>query len=291
MRHFIFLPAAAISIALASGIALVPVVAHADPPRMPSVTCTSGGLREPPKFTQVSPGRAEYRFSGVCVTLDGMSLGYRLDGTWTPSEGGGNANASEIYHVDTLSGPSQSYIAAVGWRCPQDPWLHVVECQRVGDDIPEGLRALWNRFAEGTTFPFSSRAIPAGQRQSLIDRYERANGRSDRSQMLADHVRIIDAGDGRGGRMADKVALNPQPLPPRTANGAARRGDAVSLNPQPLPPRQSQPTAAGAPERGTEAGIIIVSGKASYRGIGTKAALPAPDAAAPKPVVDTPTPL
>ena len=297
MRRSVFLPATAISMVLACGTGLFPAVAHADPPRESSLTCTAGGLREPPKFTQASPGRAEYSFGGVCIARDGKSLAYRLDGTWTPSETGGNANASELFHVDALSGPSQSYVALVGWRCPDDPWLHMVECQRVGQDIPDGLRTLWSRFAEGLSLPFSQRAIPAEQRPALIAQYERANGRLDRLQALTEHVRIVDPGDRHGAGTAahagrvhtatDAVALDPQPLPPRATDSATGQQDAASLNPQPLPPRQqSQPTTIRMPARGTETGIIIVSGKTPYRGV-DKAA-PALDVVNPRPVVDAP---
>ena len=41
-------------------------------------------------------------------------------------------------------------------------------------------------------------------------------------------------------RRLDAVALNPQPLPPKSfAARGARMWDAVALNPQPLPPRES----------------------------------------------------
>ncbi len=52
-------------------IGLFATSASADPPRTPSVTCNAGGLAAHPKFTQVSPGRAEYNFSGVCSARGG----------------------------------------------------------------------------------------------------------------------------------------------------------------------------------------------------------------------------
>ena len=38
--------------------------------------------------------------------------------------------------------------------------------------------------------------------------------------------------------IGDKVALNPQPLLPKTSSVFMRNTDKVMLNPQPLPPRQ-----------------------------------------------------
>ena len=49
-------------------------------------------------------------------------------------------------------------------------------------------------------------------------------------------------GMGSGGPavMPDRVrlALNPQPIPPRTARARVAPGDGVTLNPQPIPPRE-----------------------------------------------------
>jgi hypothetical protein len=228
--------------------------ACADPPRTPSVTCTGGGLREHPKFTQTSPGGAEYNFSGVCTTREGRFLGYRIDGTWTPSEtAGANANASEVYHVETLSGPSESFIAIVGWRCSIDPWLHDVACARIGNNVPDELRALWEEIGQGD-WPPSSRGIPRNERATLITEYERANGRLARSQQLTaaasvDRYPAARAQQGnRVVRSTEAVALNPQPLPP------GPDPDVVSTHP-----------AAKPAIPGTKSAIIIVGGKPEHR--------------------------
>ncbi len=238
---------------LAIAVATVMPVAHADPPRTPGVTCTDGGLNAHPAFTQVSPGRAEYHFSGVCTAREGQFLGYRIDGTWTPSETApGNANASEIYHVDTLSGPSQTFTAVVGWRCAEDPWLHDVDCARIGDNIPDAPSEFWEEFGRGLR-PSSRRGIPSDQRPGLLAEYARANGAFDRSQVVTDTVR-----DTRGAYRAATVQQN---------NDTYRQIDAVALNPQPLPPGPPdpdqmavQPTTAKT-GNGTNAAIIIVGGK------------------------------
>lgn len=253
MRDFTLLFTTGFAIVLASAASAV----HADPPRTPSVACTGGGLAAHPKFTQVSPGRAEYNFSGVCTTREGQFLGYRIDGTWTPTENAdSNANASEVYHVDTLSGPSQSFIAVVGWRCDVDPWLHDVTCARTGDNIADELRALWEEVGQGA-WPPSSGGIPRNERAALIAEYERANGRFDRSQVLTDAVGI-DVGGRHGAAQ------------PSQGESVYRPADAVSLNPQPLPPgpdpdpMPAQPAAAAAIP-GAKSAIIIVGGKTPYR--------------------------
>ena len=301
MHHPTFLLPTLLSAALAAGMALIPAVVHADPPRVPSVSCTGGGLSSPAKFTQISPGRAEYNFSGVCTRHDGRSFGYRAIATWTPSETNPvNANASEIYRIDALSGPSQSYDVVVGARCASDPWLNSVNCANVGDNIPDDLRELWPDFAD-SPFPYSRRGIPYDQRAALLAEYERANGKSAISQSPIGRLRRTDSGrygspavrhDGSVARPIDAVALNPQPLPPRSPDAqltrsARSRVDEVSLNPQPLPPRSPdarltrsarsrvdqvslnpQPLPPGPPDaqmaqssRATQSGIIIVSGK------------------------------
>lgn len=277
MRHANFLFPAMLATALACGFALLPTAARAEPPRTPSLKCTGGGMSEPAKFTQVSPGRAEYRFSGVCIDRDGRSFGYRVAGTWTPSEANPqNANASEIYRIDALSGLSQSFDVVVGARCERDPWLHGVNCTQVGDNIPDELRVLWPDFAD-SPFPYSRRGIPYDQRAALIAEYERANGGSDRLRSPIDRLRRVDGSrlasptaqsiSGGVARPADQVSLNPQPLPPRTSDvlltrSAQSRIDAVTLNPQPLPPEPPDPDVAqSATSRAAQAGIIIVSGK------------------------------
>ncbi|MEO6104380.1 MAG: hypothetical protein ABIP44_12200 [Pseudoxanthomonas sp.] len=227
--------------------------AHADPRPTPGVSCTAGGLRSPPQFNQVSPGRAEYNFSGVCITREGQSLGYRIDGTWTPSEMGGNANASEAYRIDRLSGPSESFTAVVGWRCDADPWLHDTHCDRVGDNIPEEPYAFWEEFGRGS-MPSSRRALSAEQRAALLADYERANGgrhfgkMSDRAGSDSTSYASPAPGTTRdripAARIAGEAALNPQPLPPEP-------------DPDPTPAERTVPAATNPAERS----IIIVGGK------------------------------
>jgi hypothetical protein len=95
------------------------------------------------------------------------------------------------------------------------------------------------------------------------------------------------------GSRGDAVALNPQPLPPKTM--ATRRGDAVALNPQPLPPK----TAAGAKSiigglSSTQTATVRRSGAVNYD-LGTTATavtgIGQPEILAhlPKPVVQNPT--
>ena len=45
---------------------------------------------------------------------------------------------------------------------------------------------------------------------------------------------------------ADKVSLNPQPLPPREKSKTVTPAEKVSLNPQPLPPKTATGTGASA---------------------------------------------
>ena len=242
------------------GFAMVAALAasgvRADPRPTPVVTCTAGGLTTPPKFTQASPGRAEYSFSGVCTARDsGRMLGYRVDATWTPTESNpANANASEVFRVDTLSGPSQSFTVVLGARCDADPWLNAARCTRVGDNVPDELQQLWPGFAD-SLFPFTRNGISRDQRDALRAEYARNNGGSERSQRVMQGVRT---GSGSHAGVSQQIGA------------ADRPADAVSLNPQPLPPKpvdrqQVQPATAGAPSRADQAGIIIVSGKTPYR--------------------------
>lgn len=214
--------------------ALAPSRAQADPPRTPALQCTAGGMTARPKFTQRPPGRAEYRFGGACIGRDGHSFAYRLDATWTPSENGaGNANATEILHIDMTSGPSQSYSIVLGARCGADPWLHNAVCQRVGDNVPDEVSAWWWDVTS-MAFPFSRRGIPHDQRIALRGQYDRANdGVLDRSTLYSDRA-TIEAID----RVSTQAAG--MDMAEQTAPAAAR------------------PT-------GAEAGIIIVSGNTPYR--------------------------
>ena len=253
MRHSMLLPAA-LAMLMASQ------VAQADPRPTPAVTCKAGGLAAHPKFTQISPGRAEYSFSGICTTRDGRDLGYRLSATWTPSETSfPNANASEIWHITMLSGPSESYDVVLGASCRADPWLNDAPCKRVGDNLSDALRELWPELG-ADLFPYSRYMIPRDQRAALIAEYDRANGKFDRSQRLTHSVRAeaanryggaIQAGGqptDRVGAGIDEVALNPQPLPP---------------GPGPDPDRVQRAQQAAGEDRAAQAGIIIVSGKHS----------------------------
>ena len=252
MRHTRFVCSAGFTLV----VALASSSVHADPSRTPAISCHAGGLTAPPEFTRASPGRAEYSFSGICTARDsGRMLGYRVDATWTPTEGNpANANASEVFRVDSLSGPSQSFTVVLGARCDADPWLNDARCTRVGDNVPDELQQLWPGFTS-SLFPFTRNGIRRDQRDALRAEYARNNGGSERSQRIMQGVRV-----GSGAR-ADM---------PQQAGVADRPADAVSLNPQPLPPmssdrQQTQPAAAGTPARATEAGIIIVSGKTPYR--------------------------
>lgn len=307
MHRIIFPLPTVVSIMLAAT-AFTAEPARADPPKSPAVTCTTGGLSSHPKFTQVSPGRAEYNFSGVCITRDGRSFGYRVDGTWTPSEANLEAaNASEIYRIDSLSGPPQLFDVVLGARCARDPWLNSVTCTRVGDNVPDELRELWPDLA-ASPFPYSRHGIPYDQRAALIAEYDLVNGKIDRSSSLADRVRadtnsklsstaMPHAGMGRS--PVEAVALNPQPLPPgpesplaqsqlaqsQRAQQANSRADAVALNPQPLPPGPpDKQLVRPASSRADQAGIIIVSGKNRYpkiKAVSPVTAAPLPDAADP----------
>ncbi|MET0808958.1 MAG: hypothetical protein ABWX93_09415 [Pseudoxanthomonas sp.] len=246
-----------------AGIALCGVVAgamlgigdtRADPPQTPAVSCNGGSLAAPPVFSQVSPGRAEYKFSGVCTARDsGRMLGYRVLATWTPSESNpANANAAEVFQVSTLSGPSQSFTVVMGARCEQDPWLHHSRCTRVGDNAPEELLELWPGLTD-SAFPFNRNGIGQSQRGQLQAEYARANG-GERSQRLLQGMHV------NAGR--------PQDAALQQGAGVGHAADAVSLNPQPLPPRPPsdaavQATSAG--RRAAEAGIIIVSGTTPLR--------------------------
>jgi hypothetical protein len=67
--------------------------------------------------------------------------------------------------------------------------------------------------------------------------------------------------------LLEKVTLNPQPLPPKTANPAVSGFSAYwgALNPQPLPPKQVVGAFADpAASMGTR-GIIIIGGKTAIR--------------------------
>ena len=153
--------------------------------------------------------------------------------------------------------------------------LNSVNCANVGDNIPDDLRELWPDFAD-SPFPYSRRGIPYDQRAALLAEYQRANGESAASQSPIDRLRRTDSGrygsaaarhDGSVARSIDAVALNPQPLPPRSPDArltrsARSRVDEVSLNPQPLPPGPPDPDVAqSASSRAAQSGIIIVSGK------------------------------
>ncbi len=245
-----------LSVGFAMAAALSTSDVHADPPRTPAIACHGGGLTAPPEFSQAPPGRAEYSFSGVCTTRDdGRMLGYRVDATWTPTESNpANANASEVFRVSTLSGPSQSFTVVLGAHCEGDPWLNHARCTRVGDNVPDELHQLWPEFSD-SLFPFTRDGIRHDQRDALRAEYARNNGGIERSKRIMQGVRI-----GNGGHAGV----------PRQAGVVDSPADAVSLNPQPLPPlppdrQRMQSTAIGTPARATEAGIIIVSGKTPYR--------------------------
>ncbi len=208
-------------------------VAQADPQRKPALQCTAGGLTAQPKFTQLSPGRAEYSFSGACISGDGHSFAYRVDATWTPSETGkGNANATEILHIDMTSGPSHSYTILLGGQCGADPWLYNVQCERIGDNVPEEVSAWWYDVTSAP-FPFSRLGIPHGQRAALRKKYDRANG-------------VFDSRD----LYSDRVALEP-------IERIGTQTGAMKMTEQAVP--------VAARPNGAEAGIIIVSGNPAHQ--------------------------
>jgi hypothetical protein len=250
MRTVLSLPC---PLGLAIAIAMIASPAHADPTHTRGVTCIGGGLRAPPEFSQISPGRAEYHFSGVCTTRTGRSVGYRIDATWTPSESNpGNANASEIYHVDFVSGPSMPGVAVVGWRCARDPWLNDADCVRIGATVPEQPSEFWEEFG-AKSLPVSRLSIPRDQRAALRDQYARVNGQAVRPSLVA---RPITATSGIG----------IEPPKTRTEDRVSASIDETALNPQPLPPEPPPERTATTPATPVvpthqETGIIIVGGK------------------------------
>lgn len=254
---------AALAIALVAGAG----AACADPPQASAARCTPGGITGH-AFTQLPPGRAEYRFSGACSTRDGDALAYRVTGTWTgasPSGNPGDANASEIYQVDRVSGRSQSYTGIIGFRCPADPWLNDVECTRVGDDLPDELSQFWQQLGAGSS-PTSRRGLPADQRSALQAEYDRANGLVLRNARAGDRV------DARRGSAAGTTAAKPD-LHPRSAQ-------ILMLNPQPLPPVEdgdvpTTPVASPVQGDGSAAAIIIVGGKLVSTPVPTNTGTPA----------------
>lgn len=286
--------------------------AQADPPRA-ELNCSDGGLAAHPNFTQVSPGRAEYIFSGACIAHDGRSFAYRVGGTWTPSETNpANANASETWRIDMLSGPSRSFDVIMGAHCTADPWLNNAQCARLGDNVPIELRALWPGLV-GSTFPRSRYGIREDQRVSLRAEYARANTKwqsvppaTERIQIRERHVGTAGVRQAGGvNQTIGKVALNPQPLPPGpdaeitqpAQSGAfnpAANENKRALNPQPLPPGpdsgRMQRVQGAQADRGAETGIIIVSGNPAPQ-LGLPAAKkklnPAADAMAPERAAET----
>lgn len=261
MRAIILLP-----LALAA-LAVHPV--RADPRPSPAVTCNAGGLTAHPVFNQASPGRAEYSFSGVCTTREGLYLGYQLVAMWTPTEAYPNANASEIYRITTLSGPQQSFDVIFRAHCRADPWLNNAPCKRVGDNLSDELRALWPEFGKDL-FPYSRASVPRDQRDALRAEYERENSGFDRARATSDsasrgkYATAAQATTQQTGgirAVVDEVALNPQPLPPEP--------------PDPDGIRPAQDIVSAADDKGAKAGIIIVGGKPSYRRIDQATATPA----------------
>ncbi len=240
---------------IAAALSVSAPAAQADPTHTRGVTCIGGGLRAEPEFTQVSPGRAEYHFSGLCTSRTGKSIGYRIDATWTPSETqADNANASEVYHVDTVSGASMPGIAVVGWHCTRDPWLNDADCVRVGATLPVEPAEFWEEF--GTkSLPASRLAIPRERRAALREQYALANGQRQRPGLLT-----------RSNTAAGGVDLTPPAQ--RLSERASASSDDASLNPQPLPPEPPPEVSATttaipvAPNR-EATGIIIVGGKAT----------------------------
>lgn len=254
-RYMLLLPLALAALADGADV-------RADPRPTPAVTCTAGGLIAHPIFDQVSPGRAEYSFRGVCITREGLYLGYELIATWTPSEDHPNANASEIYHISTLSGPSQSFDVVFGAHCRADPWLNNAPCKRVGDNLSEELRTLWPELGKDL-FPYSRGSVPRDQREALRVEYDRANGKFDPSRVLSDRVRV-DA-DSRYGTAAQAIT--------QQADAIRAMRDEAALEQQPRPSEPPDHDAIGAEvevatppaDNGAKAGIIIVGGKSSYR--------------------------
>lgn len=214
-------------------VSMTPSSVRADPVRKPALECTAGGPTSPARFTQLSPGRAEYSFGGACISRDGHSFAYRIDATWTPPENGkGNANATEILHIDMTSGPSQSYSILLGARCNADPWLYSVNCERIGDNVPGEVRTWWYDVTRAP-FPFSRLGIPHDQRAALRKQYDRANGVFDRSDLYS-----------------DRAALEP-------VERIGTQTGATEMTEQAVP--------AAARPNGAEAGIIIVSGNPPHQ--------------------------
>jgi hypothetical protein len=154
--------------------------------------------------------------------------------------------------------------------CDQDPWLNAnAVCRRTGNNVPQDIREKWPTLLT-EPFPHSRNAIPAAERGQLLTRYHQVTGQfvgtarppvdpetlaPKTSPAIQGQARIIEAApkqatvqatqtsiDGQNAQQRQsvvdpsaQVALNSQPLPPKSSERLAQAGQA-GLNPQPLRP-------------------------------------------------------
>jgi hypothetical protein len=149
-------------------------------------------MKKPATFSSNPPGFASYPFEEQCpVTLqtgqyhNGV-IHLFFEGRWNPSETRQDRpNAVETLFVENyeqffpnrqMKGSGERRIF-VYWtaRCTADPWLKGGTCRRLGEYVPDDVRAAFPRIIEYKDFPITKDSLSAKLKQQLIKQYQAAN--------------------------------------------------------------------------------------------------------------------
>lgn len=154
--------------------------------------CPGPVMKKAPTFAANPPGFASYPFEEQCPVQLQTGQDHNgvihlfFEGRWNPSETRQDRpNAVETLFVENyeqfflnrqMKGSGERRIF-VYWtaRCTKDPWLQGGTCQRLGEFVPDDVRAAFPRIIEYKDFPITKDSLSAQLRQQLIKQYQAAN--------------------------------------------------------------------------------------------------------------------
>lgn len=199
-------------------------------------------MKRAPTFASHPPGFASYPFEEGCpVELQKGQYHHGVirlsfEGRWNPSETRQDRpNAVETLFIEhyeqffpnrQMKGPGERRIF-VYWtaRCTKDPWLQGGVCQRMGEYLPDDVRAAFPRLILGKPFPLTGNSLSEKLRQQLIKQYQAANqsfvARTRRPQNTQSMMASPQSEIAMESQRTQTMAVQPQPSQVATQSQAA----------------------------------------------------------------------
>jgi len=220
--------------------------------------CPGPVMKKAPTFAANPPGFASYPFEEHCpVQLqtgqdhNGV-IHLSFEGRWNPSETRQDRpNAVETLFVENyeqfflnrqMKGSGERRIF-VYWtaRCTTDPWLKGGTCRRLGEYVPDDVRAAFPRIIGYKDFPITKDSLSAKLKQQLIKQYQAANPQGSARMSNQQRIQSMTTQPQQSpivkqSPSTQAMAVQPQPSQVITQSQAAQ---VIEAQPQPALPKPS----------------------------------------------------